>query len=1170
MSIHRVTIELAFLALLLPFTGAAAVLQGQDLWVETPAIAQSLQRDLAQDWIAPREARLVELQLGALDSVLAAVTGRAAGSPVTLILPRPDGGFERFRVWEDSVMAPALSAWMAAQGYPMRTFAGESLDRPGNGLRFDWGGPRGFHASVLGPADSYYLDPRWRDDVLHYVSYRREALAVRQAPFICAVDGSSALRAPTASRSFTAMRTGGARRVYRAAVAATAEYTSFHGGTKPLGQAAIVTTVNRVNQIYLRDFSVFLQLVANNQNVVYSGNVLLDPYLNDDGQTMLTQNQTNLDSVIGSANYDIGHVVSTGGGGIAALEVPCDNSAKAEGVTGSPAPVGDAFDIDYVAHEMGHQFGGNHTFNSETGSCGGGNREPGAAYEPGSGSTIMAYAGICDANDLQPNSDALFHYKSLDEILNFTAGSGAFSTTGNSCSTKVAGINSADPAVSAGPDFTIPSRTPFELTASGGTDSETGGSLTYIWEQYDLGSASNLAAGDPGNGPIARSFNVSASPVRSIPRLSTVLGQTAAAKGEALPTTSRTMTFRVTVRDNDPDGGRIGTDTMTVTSVAAAGPFAVTAPNGGESLSESTTVTWNIAGTAGGTVNTPNVDIFFSADNGQTFTPVLLNTPNDGSQQVFFPVGTNTTQARMKVKGAGNIFYDISNAVFTAVRPIDTAPDNFSFTDQTGIALGSTVQSNTVTIGGINSPAAVSISGDASARFSIAGGAFGTGGSISDGQGLQLQLTASSSPSTTVTGTVNVGGVARSWSVTTLVSGINAFSFVNENNAPAGDNRRSNIITVSGTGTNLPISISGHASARYAINAGTFTSAPGTVSVGDKVQLLMMSSPGASGTTVSATLSIDVLSAPWSVTTGPDSRPNPYSFTSQTDVGINSAVLSNTVVISGLNQLAPTSLSGDPSARISVNGGPFETSTNVPQGAKVRLRMNASPTPSTVSSVTVNMGGQTSTWTLTTAPPGVTPFSFTPVTGAASNDNRTSNFITASGMTGPAAISVSGDPSARYQINANPFTSAPGTVNAGDNVRMALISSVGPPGSTVSATLNIGGVDGRNGTFSVSTAPDTTPNPFSFAAQSNVAPSTPVTSNEVVIGAINTPVSVGLSGAPGAQYSINGGAFGTSGQVVHGSKLRVRVTSSASAATPVSVNVTVGGVSSTFTATTAP
>ncbi len=573
-----------------------------------------------------------------------------SGNPLEIAIPVPGEKLERFRIVDSEVMHPEL-----ATKFPeIKAYRGEGVDDKAAALRLDVT-PRGFHAQVLSPRAAFYIDPCWKGDDTTYVCYRKRDLAPKA--FHCGVGHQEdalleRAAALTAIRPLAAITNGATLRTYRLAVTAQGEYTQFHGGTVTGAMAAIVSTINRVNGIYERDLGIRLQLVPNNNLIVYT-NPATDPFsANDSSGATLTENQTNTDAVIGSANYDVGHIFNAGGGGLASFGVVCHSDQKAEGATGSPSPTGDAFDVDFVAHELGHQFSASHTFNGTADSCSG-NRDASAAYEKGSGSTIMSYVGICGSDNLQSQADPYFHAGSIAEILSFVQT--------ETCEVATATGN-FPPDVDAGADFMIPAQTPFTLSATG--SDANGDTLTYTWEQMDLGPAQALSAPDNGLSPLFRSFSPIADRTRTFPKLADILSNISN-DAERLPTLARTMKFRVTARDNRLNGGGIDSDDMTVTVVETAGPFQVSFPNASESLSGSQTITWDPAATHLAPINASQVHILLSLDGGLSFPNFLvLNTPNDGSETVTLPNIHNAT-ARIKILGANNIFFDISNSNFT-------------------------------------------------------------------------------------------------------------------------------------------------------------------------------------------------------------------------------------------------------------------------------------------------------------------------------------------------------------------------------------------------------------------------------------------------------------------------------------------------------------------------
>jgi reprolysin-like metallo-peptidase family M12B len=625
-----------------------------------PVAEQTLDASPTAERIAPGRRRVFGLD-GPLLLDLLARTPRegAAARPVAAVfldLPWSDGGFRRFRVEESPIMEPEL----AAQFPEIETYRGQGIDDGTATVRFDWT-PAGFHAMVLSAEGTVYIDPYAPGDTRHYVVYDKRDHARAGQPLRCLLGDEDQAVAPAAVAP--QLTTGATLRTYRLAVAATGEYTAFFGGTVPGAMAGITTTVNRVDAIYERDLAVRLVLVAGNASIVYT-DPAGDPYSNSNGTAMLCQNARTLDAVILSANYDIGHVFATGSGGLAGLGAACRTggtcdgapaSFKAYGTSGVVYPQGDGFDVDLVAHEIGHQLGADHTFNGSTSSCQG-QRATASAYEPGSGSTVMSYAGICASEDLQPHADAYFHARSLDQIASFVGGS--------SCPVSGATANTP-PAVEAGPDFTVPSRTPFTLTAAG-SDAD-GDVLTYAWEEFDLGTVAPPNQ-DNGTRPIFRSFPPTASPARTFPRLSDLLANVVPLPlGESLPVTTRTMTFRVTARDNRSGGGGTASDVMHLNVRADSGPFLVTQPNTavGWPAGSTQTVTWDVANTAPAPVSCATVRISLSLDGGVTFPIVLAaNTPNDGTQAVTLPL-KGTSRARIKVAAVDNVFFDVSNADFT-------------------------------------------------------------------------------------------------------------------------------------------------------------------------------------------------------------------------------------------------------------------------------------------------------------------------------------------------------------------------------------------------------------------------------------------------------------------------------------------------------------------------
>lgn len=606
-------------------------------------------------------ARKVDTDMSALKSILSKAPHERLGQTnVTIDLPLPDGGVGTFTLLNSPIVAPELTA-----KYPsIQTFRVIDTQNSYNTGRIDIT-PQGFNGMFRYNGGLVYINPT-QDQTAFNTFYESDHQALEShgmsGETACGYENHEAEKnytpinqkggSPSANQKISL---GTNLRQYRFAVAATGEYTQFFGGTKEDGIAAVATAVNRLNVFFETDMAIRFQLVANNDDLIFT-DPETDGITNDDKFVAIDEITDILNDVIGEANYDIGHIFGRGGGGVvSSLRIPC-TERKGQGFTGQATPNNTAY-MNTMAHEIGHMFGSPHTFNGSTNACGAGQRSTTTNLEPHSGSTFMSYNGLCAAENLGDGSRSPFFHNGSLTVMNAFVEDAAL---GGSCATLVP-ITNIIPDVQAGPDSTIPMSTPFTLT---GTVSNAGNdALTHIWEQVDSGTpnADENDFADEGTRALFRSFTPTASLSRTFPQLERVLAGDRVL-GEVLPSTDRDMTFRMTTRDGM---GGVADDERIISVTTAAGPFTIATPAAALEAGVAHDVTWDVANTSAAPVSCAMVSLALSTDGGNTYPHELAAmTPNTGSANVTFPNVTTTT-GRLRASCINQPFFAINDANFT-------------------------------------------------------------------------------------------------------------------------------------------------------------------------------------------------------------------------------------------------------------------------------------------------------------------------------------------------------------------------------------------------------------------------------------------------------------------------------------------------------------------------
>ena len=679
----------------------------------------------------PKEYKLFRLNINPLRQELVSIVGATSKKQATIIsLPNADGQIEDFEVFEASNFEPALQSKFPE----IRAYSGKGITDKYATLKLAIA-PNGINTTIFRTEKENEFIEVYSQDHTIYSVYKSQR-GNDPSGWKCSTPEKKAvagLNKQVANYTNQKKISGSMLRTLRLAQSCTAEYAAFFGASiannaadKAIVLTAFNNTMTRCNGVYEKELGLHLNLIGNTTDVIYT-NPATDPYQTvtdpkSPPNSWNTTLQSTLTSVIGDANYDIGHLFGASGGGgnagcigcvcgvIDVINAPWTDMGpgKGSGIT-SPAtnsvnastafpPAGDSFDIDYVAHEIGHQLGAEHTFTNS-------NDDTGYPMEVGSGITIMGYAGITFA-DVSNHSIDTYHAGTINQLQTNLA------TKTCSNPIDISARNVSPNAVITGTTLTIPISTPFALDCTG-TDAN-GDALTYSWEQMDapsiFSSANSNATVTKADGPIFISWAPKISSTRYFPTMRSIMANSPTTgfvvnpcstcdfgmNSEALPAVARTLNFRVTVRDNAPYVSTVGFENvgqtnfanMTVSTNASGGAFTVSsqATAGISYLVESIqTITWNKGATNAAPFNATNVDILISYDNGLTWTILLAGTPNDGAQTVTIPnPATDQTNCRIMVRSEvtntqKSYFFDVNNNAFKITHISEAA--NFEFQD---------------------------------------------------------------------------------------------------------------------------------------------------------------------------------------------------------------------------------------------------------------------------------------------------------------------------------------------------------------------------------------------------------------------------------------------------------------------------------------------------------